>query len=363
MNENERDAARRRAASFEAPVPAGTADPPGLNLARLRDRLVGAVPGGVTGALTARLLPGGRSNLTYEVSDEAAGRWAVRRPPLGHVLPTAHDMSREFRVISALRPTPVPVPEALLLCQDVDVVGAPFFVMEFVDGLATLDVPELAAMGRAGAALVGRELVDRLVTLHAVDPERVGLGDFGRPAGFLERQLRRWRTQLESSRSRPTDTLDALHAELGRGLPRSQAPTVVHGDYRVDNTIFGVDRRMRAILDWEMATVGDPLTDLGMLLVYGRRAPLDGHAPVNSATVPGFPDEAELVESYAAASGRDVDGLPWYVALGFFKLAVIMEGIHLRHQLGQTAGSGFDGIGDLVEPLASAGRAALHEET
>ncbi|WP_075743786.1 MULTISPECIES: phosphotransferase family protein [Actinoalloteichus] len=333
-----------------------------MHLARLREHLGRELPGGVMGELTARLLPGGRSNLTYEVSDQAGGRWAVRRPPLGHVLPTAHDMGREFRVISALRATPVPVPDALLLCRDEAVVGAPFFVMEFVDGLGALDVPELRALGADGAALIGRELVDRLVALHSVDQEQVGLGDFGRPAGFLDRQLRRWRTQLESSRSRPTGTLDALHAELGRELPRSQASTVVHGDYRVDNTIFGPDKRMRAILDWEMATLGDPLADLGMLLVYGRRAPLDGNAPVNAATVPGFPTESDLVEGYAAASGRDVEGLAWYVGLGFFKLAVIMEGIHYRHQLGQTAGSGFDGIGELVEPLALAGRAALHDQ-
>ncbi|MBB5908635.1 phosphotransferase family protein [Actinoalloteichus hymeniacidonis] len=334
-------------------------DPPGLDSELLADHLRQELPGGITGELSGRLLTGGRSNLTYEVRDEAGRRWAVRRPPLGHVLPTAHDMAREFRVINALRTTPVPVPEAMLLCRDVSVLGAPFFVMEFVDGHSALDVEGLRELGSRRTGRIGSALVTQLVTLHSVDPEQVGLGDFGRPEGFLARQLRRWRTQLDGSRSRPTDLLDALHTRLGDALPVSPAPTIVHGDYRVDNTIFGDDDRMRAILDWEMATLGDPLADLGMLLVYGRRAPLAGHAPVNAETTPGYPTEDALIEAYATTSGRDVDGLAWYVGFGFFKLAVIMEGIHYRHRLGQTAGVGFGGIGELVEPLARSGHDAL----
>ncbi|WP_051713134.1 phosphotransferase family protein [Actinoalloteichus caeruleus] len=341
-----------------AHLPGGdAAGPPGLNLARLRAHLAEHLPGGVVGELGARLLTGGRSNLTYLVWD-GVRRWAVRRPPLGHVLPTAHDMGREHRVLAALTGTPVPAPVPFLLCRDPAVLGAPFFVMEFVEG----EVPNAGSLrghGGGHARRVGGCLVDRLVELHAVDVDAVGLGDFGRPSGFLDRQLRRWARQLEGSRSRPTPELDGLRAALATAVPVSPAPTLVHGDFRVDNAVFGPDGTVRALLDWEMSTLGDPLTDLGMLLVYGRRAPLDGQDPVNARTVPGFPDEDELVARYVAGSGRDAAGLPWYVALGFLKLAVILEGIHYRHQQGRTAGPGFEGIGDLVRPLAVAGHRAL----
>ncbi|MFH8612343.1 phosphotransferase family protein [Streptomyces sp. NPDC018029] len=334
--------------------------PPGLDLDQLRGHLDRERPGLVGGPLTARLIEGGRSNLTYAVTDGVA-RWVVRRPPLGHVLATAHDMRREYRVIEALHPTDVPVPAPVLLCQDEAVVGSPFYVMEFVDGTPYRTAEELAPLGpeRTRDAVLG--LVDTLVDLHAVDPAAVGLGDFGRPDGFLDRQLRRWGKQLDASRNRELAGIDELHAALGRSLPTSPAPAVVHGDYRLDNVLIGDDDRIKAILDWEMSTLGDPLTDLGLLVMYSAKLEVPDSPVSTTAGAPGHPDPAELIERYAARSGRDVSAISWYTAFAWFKLAVILEGIHYRYTLGQTVGAGFDRIGELVPVFIEHGLTTLQE--
>ncbi|TGB09337.1 phosphotransferase family protein [Streptomyces sp. MZ04] len=334
--------------------------PPGLDLDQLRGHLDRERPGLVGGPLTARLIEGGRSNLTYSVTDGTT-RWVVRRPPLGHVLATAHDMKREHRVISALHPTDVPVPTPVLLCEDDSVIGAPFYVMEFVDGTPYRTADELAPLGaeRTRAAVNG--LVDTLVDLHSVDPAAVGLGDFGRPDGFLDRQLRRWGKQLDASRNRDLAGIDELHAALGRKLPVSPAATVVHGDYRLDNVLIGPDDKIKAILDWEMSTLGDPLTDLGLLVMYSTRLELPNSPISTTAGAPGHPAAAELVERYAARSGRDVSAVDWYTAFAWFKLAVILEGIHYRYTLGQTVGAGFDRIGELVPVFIEHGLTTLQE--
>ncbi|WP_353941588.1 phosphotransferase family protein [Streptomyces sp. HUAS MG91] len=338
--------------------------PPGLDLDQLRAHLDRERPGLVGGPLSGRLIEGGRSNLTYEVSD-GTSKWVVRRPPLGHVLATAHDMKREHRVIAALHDTPVPVPEALLLCEDDSVVGAPFYVMEFVDGTPYRTAEQLAPLGaeRTRAAVLG--LVDTLVDLHAVDPAESGLGDFGRPDGFLDRQLRRWGKQLDASRNRELPGIDELHAALGRSLPGSPAPTIVHGDYRLDNVLVrqdadGVDR-IKAVLDWEMSTLGDPLTDLGLLAMYSARLELPDSPISTTASAAGHPAPAELIERYAARSGRDVSAVSWYTAFAWFKLAVILEGIHYRYTLGQTVGAGFDRIGELVPVFIEHGTDTLQK--
>ncbi|MEV7089998.1 phosphotransferase family protein [Streptomyces sp. NPDC093085] len=336
------------------------APPPGLDPERLRAHLDRARPGMVRGALDARLIEGGRSNLTYTVTD-GSGRWVVRRPPLGHVLATAHDMRREYRVIEALHPTAVPVPEPLLLCMDESVLGAPFYVMEQVAGVPYRTAGQLAPLGpeRTRAALLG--LVDTLVDLHAVDPEAVGLSDFGRPEGFLERQLRRWGKQLDASRTRELPGIEELRTALDRSLPGSPAPTVVHGDYRLDNVLLGSDDRIAAVLDWEMSTLGDPLTDLGLLAMYSVPLEVRGSPISTTAEAAGHPAPAELAERYAAGSGRDVGALSWYTAFAWFKLAVILEGIHYRYTHHQTVGPGFDRIGDLVPVFIEHGLTTLQE--
>ncbi|MFI5659564.1 phosphotransferase family protein [Streptomyces sp. NPDC051684] len=338
--------------------------PQGLDLDRLRAHLDRERPGLVAGPLTGRLIEGGRSNLTYQVSDGST-KWVVRRPPLGHVLATAHDMKREHRVIAGLHPTNVPVPEPVLLCEDEDVIGAPFYVMEFVDGTPYRTSDQLAPLGpeRTRAAVLG--LVDTLVDLHAVDPAAAGLGDFGRPEGFLERQLRRWGKQLDASRNRELAGIDQLQAALGRELPVSPAPTIVHGDYRLDNVLVrqdpdGVDR-IKAILDWEMSTLGDPLTDVGLLAMYSAQLDMPDSPISTTASAPGHPSPAELIERYAERSGRDVSAISWYTAFAWFKLAVILEGIHYRYTLGQTVGAGFDRIGELVPVFIDHGLNTLKE--
>jgi aminoglycoside phosphotransferase (APT) family kinase protein len=334
--------------------------PPGLDLDRLRALLDREQPGLVQGPLTGRLIEGGRSNLTYAVSDGNA-KWVVRRPPLGHVLATAHDMKREHRVISALHPTDVPVPRPVLLCEDEEVLGAPFYVMEFVEGTPYRTADQLASLGAERTRNAVLSLVDTLVELHAVDPVEVGLGDFGRPEGFLDRQLRRWGKQLDASRSRELAGIDELHAALGRELPDSPAPAVVHGDYRLDNVLTGADDKIKAILDWEMSTLGDPLTDLGLLVMYSIPLELPGSPISTTASAVGHPAPAELIERYAERSGRDVSAVSWYTAFAWFKLAVILEGIHYRYTLGQTVGRGFDRIGELVPVFIEHGLTTLQE--
>ena len=334
------------------------AHPPGLDLDRLRRYLEHARPGLLAGPLTGRRVEGGRSNLTYDVTD-GTGRWIVRRPPLGHVLATAHDMVREHRVVTALADTPVPVPGTVLLCTDEEPLGAPFYLMEYVPGTPYRTADQLAPLGAARTRNLVLGLVDTLVELHAVDPAAVGLADFGRPAGFLDRQLRRWSTQLDASRSRDLPGMDRLHTALRDGLPDSPAPTVVHGDYRLDNVLVSPDDRITAVLDWEMSTLGDPLTDLGLLAMYSVPLDLPGSPLATTGSAPGHPDPGELVERYAARSGRDVSQISWYTAFAWYKLAVILEGIHYRYTLGRTVGDGFARIGELVPVFVEHGLATL----
>jgi len=314
---------------------------------------------GLAPGLRAELIHGGKSNLTYRLTD-GSHDWVLRRPPLGHVLATAHDMAREYRVLSALAPTPVPVPATVTLCEDASVIGAPFYVMEHVEGSIlrrTADTADLADHQRTALA---HQMIDTLADLHDVDPAEVGLGDFGHPDGFLERQVRRWAEQLKRSRSRDIPGFDDLADELATRVPASQRASVVHGDYRLDNVLVGPDHRIRAVLDWEMATLGDPLCDLGLLQVHAVPAPgvagiiSDGMGPHN-----GFPAVESLIQRYAVRSGLDVSQLSWYTALGYYKLAVICEGIHYRYAAGQTVGPGFERIGKAVAPLVSAGRNIL----
>ncbi|MFB9429362.1 phosphotransferase family protein [Streptoalloteichus tenebrarius] len=320
-------------------------------------------PGLVSGPLSAELITGGRSNLTYRVSD-GEHRWVLRRPPLGHVLATAHDMAREHRVISALADSPVPVPETVLLCEDPSVLGVPFYVMAEVPGVVLRGREDTTRLGPTRARAVSHALVDVLADLHTLDPERVGLADFGRPEGYLTRQVARWRKQLDASRSRELPGVDDLHARLAATVPDSPRAAIVHGDYRLDNVLVDPETaRITAVLDWEMATLGDPLADLGLFVLYWD----GGHGAVHlvtgeAASAPGMPGADELVRRYAERTGADLSRLSWYVALAMFKLAVVLEGIHYRHSQGRTVGAGFDRIGEHVPALVAGGLATLDEE-
>lgn len=319
----------------------------------------------------------GRSNLTYRVSSPA-GAVVLRRPPVGEVAATAHDMGREQRVISALGPSAVPVP-AVLAADDGDVLGAPCFVMELVDGVVPLDdLPEGWASTEAQRRAAGDALVDVLAALHAVDPAAAGLGDFGRPDGFMERQIRRWGKQWAAARDGADSTgpvpvdaqveseLTRLSERLAADVPAAQRHTVVHGDYRLDNCVFDAEDpgRIRAVLDWEMSTLGDPLADLGLLLVYwkqdGDDAVWSAAQPLPSPTgLPGFPTRRELVAGYTARTGLDAGPLPWYVGFGAFKLAVVLAGILARVRAGSVPEEMAEGLDGSVGPLVALGHHVL----
>lgn len=334
------------------------ADPPGLDTARLTTYLRAGWPGVDVGDLRATLVTGGRSNLTYVITHES-GEFVLRRPPLGHVLATAHDMAREFRVISALAPTRVPVPQALLLCADDAVLGAPFYLMSRVPGEVLRSRRQTADLSDDAKRQITNAMIDALADLHAVDPGEVGLSDFGRPEGFLERQVRRWSRQLDHSRGRDLPDADPLRTRLADTVPGSPPPAVVHGDYRLDNIVVDPAMcRVTGVLDWEMATIGDPLTDLGLLITYWDvMSELSGGGTIADAIGPGagFPHSQALLDRYALSSTTDLSPLPWYTAFACYKLAAILEGIHFRHTTGKTVGAGFDRIGELVAPLLARG--------
>jgi aminoglycoside phosphotransferase (APT) family kinase protein len=331
--------------------------PPGLDLERLGSWLSSAGLGAGTD-VSATLIAGGKSNLTYDVTD-GAGRWIVRRPPLGHVLATAHDMGREYRVMSALQGSAVPVPRMLAFCDDDAVIGAPFYVMERVEGTIYAMAAQLEPLGADRTRAISTRVVDTLADLHAIVPEAVGLGDFGRPEGFLARQVARWKKQLDASRSRDLPDADELHRRLAADVPPEEAAGIVHGDYRLDNVLIDAHERPAAVIDWEMATLGDPLTDLALMIVYGRIAEAAGAVVADANLAPGFLAEAEIVERYASRSDRDLSRFGFYLGLASYKAAGILEGIHYRYQHGQTVGPGFDRIGELVQPLLRTGLDAL----
>jgi aminoglycoside phosphotransferase (APT) family kinase protein len=276
-------------------------------------------------------IAGGRSNLTFLVVTDDGRRLVLRRPPLGHVLATAHDMAREHQILAAVGRTDVPVPRVLGLCEDVAVNGAPFYVMEYVAGVV-LDSPAAAeVLDPAERRAAAEHLVDVLVELHAVDVDAIGLGDLARRDGYVERQLRRWTAQWASSKTRELPAIDRVAAHLAAHVPPQAGVAIAHGDYRFGNCITDIERaRIAAVLDWELCTLGDPLADLGYLGVYWSGA--EGRARHNDPTsLRGFPSFADVVARYADRSGRDVSNIDYYVAFSSWRLAVISEGVYARY--------------------------------
>lgn len=335
-------------------------DLPGLDLQALQRFLAEASPDLFDGPLTGRLITGGKSNLTYLVTD-GSREAVVRRPPMGHVLATAHDMGREHRVMAALSDTAVPVPEMYAECADPGVIGAPFYVMEFAPGMPYRTAEELNALGKERVRTIADAVTDTLVALHAVRPADVGLADFGRPNGYLERQVHRWRRQMIGSKSRELAGEEELHRRLASAIPESSEATIVHGDYRMDNTLVNEDDQVTAVLDWEMATLGDPLSDVALMLVYQALADVAPGAVSTVSRADGHPTRAEIVQRYSEQSGRDVSHLAFHEALAYYKLAAILEGIYFRHQQGKTVGAGFEDIGGSTEPLLAAGLRVIRD--
>ena len=314
-------------------------------------------------AWQAEVISGGLSNITYRVAGEGT-TVIVRRPPVGKLLPSAHDMAREHRVISALRDTAVPVPGVLGFCEDPAVVGAPFFVMVEVRGSVYRDPDDASALAPEQRSALCDALVEVLAAIHAVDLDATGLRDFGRPAGYLERQVRRWSGQWEASRTRDLAAMDDLVTELGRRRPDEGEVTLVHGDYRHDNTLVtleGGTPRVAAVVDWELSTLGDPLADLATWLTYYTGRDEDGRPLIVGAGVPalpGFPTAEQIAQRYAAVTGRDVFHLAYYRAFSDFRLAVIAEGVHARYVAGMADGEGYDRAGAAVPLLVE--RALSH---
>jgi aminoglycoside phosphotransferase (APT) family kinase protein len=308
------------------------------------------------GALEVEQFPAGQSNLTYLLR---SGDWeaVLRRPPLGPVAPRAHDMAREFHILDHLHPSFSLAPRPYVLCEDTSLIGAPFYVMERRHGLI-LD-QDLPAGWSPSPELhhgIAESVVRVLVDLHAVDWQSAGLGEIGRPEGYMRRQVGGWIERYSRARTVEIAGVDELCSWLDDNLPESPEPTVVHNDYKLNNLLLdGTDpRRINAVLDWEMATVGDPLSDIASLVVYWSE-PGEAEtimAGLRSVTSePGFPARDEIVELYSRLSGRDLSGLRWYVAFAYFKLGVIIQQIYYRWYKGQTHDERFAGHAELATNL------------
>lgn len=310
-----------------------------------------------TAPFTFDLIAGGHSNLTFKVTDALGNRYVLRRPPLSHALASAHDMGREHRIISALHDSQVPVAPALGLCVDTEVNDAPFYVMSFIDGLIIRDNEtarrELTEATRLNAS---NSLIDTMAKIHRVVPAEVGLGELGRHEGYIERQLKRWYGQWNASKTRELPSIDRVHDELLKRIPEQGPATIVHGDYRLDNCMIDTQGNIAAVLDWELCTLGDPMADLGLLMVYWT-GPDDDSGANNFATTtaPGFLNRQQLAERYAQVSGRDISHLDFYVSFAFWKLACIIEGVYARYisgAMGEHDPQAFDAFKTQVETAA-----------
>ncbi|MGE2772964.1 phosphotransferase family protein [Rhodococcus sp. 1.20] len=319
--------------------------------------LQNTLPNGVEGELTTELLSGGRSNPTYRV-DDAKHSWILRRPPFGTVLETAHDMSREYRVMSALADTGIPVPTTICMCEDDAVLGAPFYMMDRLDGITLRSPSDAASLNVEQRGALGRSAAQLLSDLHLVDTAAVGLDDFGRPTGYTERQLRRWAGQWESSRTPLvedlTSTVNNLFGALTRSLPQTRSVGLVHGDFKIDNLMVSREDpgSVLGVLDWEMSTLGDCTADLAVMLSFWDQPGEEPNPITDGMTaLPGFPSRTDILTIYGAQHDVDEVSLEWYLVFADLKIAIILAGIHARYENGQTVGDGFDDVGAMVRPL------------
>ena len=333
----------------------------GIDRSKVTAWLEANIPG-LQGPLRFDLIAGGHSNLTYTVTDANDHRYVLRRPPLGQVLATAHDMSREHTIISALGPTDVPVAPALGLCLDEDVNGAPFYVMDFVDGRVLRDQTVAQSIDVAARRNASLSIADTLAKIHAVDPDTVGLGDLGKKDGYIGRQLKRWYSQFQNSQTREVPLVDSVHDALSSRIPEQGPAAIVHGDYRLDNCMTDAKGNVIAVLDWEICTLGDPLADVGLLMVYwtdsSDASPMLLTAPT---VVDGFLTRKEVLDRYGEQSGRDLSQIDFYVAFGYWKLACIVEGVYARYVGGAmgTDTKGFEGFATQVDRCAEAAADAV----
>jgi aminoglycoside phosphotransferase (APT) family kinase protein len=331
---------------------------PGIDAPRVTEWFEAHVAG-ARAPLRFELIPAGHSNITYRVTDNRGERYVLRRPPLGAVLATAHDMGREYKIISALGPTKVPVPPALGLCSDETVNGAPFYVMGFVDGHVLVETADSERhFTAAERRSISESLIQVLADLHAVDPDQVGLGDLGKKEDYIARQIKRWRKQWEGSKTRELEAMETVAVALERHMPQQIGATIVHGDFRLGNCITGKDARIAAVLDWELCTLGDSMADVGYILNDWVEP---GEAPFGSLTRPGpsaaegFLRRAEMLDRYQRLSGRTVRNVEYYRAFQYWRLAAIAEGVlarFLKGVMGKDADT--DGMKKRVESLANA---------
>ena len=348
-------------------------DPPGLRLTSLADWMQSNIVGfNASGTLQATLLAGGRSNISYKLTDASGSSWVLRRPPLGHIMPSAHDMGREFRVLSGLNSVSFPTPATRGYCEDESVIGAKFMMMDFIDGRVIESAQTASSLSETQASEISQELVDTLARLHAVDPAAAGLDQLGKPVGYLQRQVKRWGEQWQITKTRELPEIETLHAWLEMAIakvPESLPTSIVHGDYRIDNVILASQKSdIVAVLDWEMSTLGDPISDLAISLVYWSQETdtLRKRIPVaeDVTSGPGFWSRQQVLDRYVSQTGLDISHLDECVALACFKLAVIMESIHHRNLSGQQLGAAAGAqstMGEATVALTELGLAVTHQ--
>jgi len=348
-------------------------DPPGLRITSLADWMQSNIVGfNASGTLQATLLAGGRSNISYKLTDASGSSWVLRRPPLGHIMPSAHDMGREFRVLSGLNSVSFPTPATRGYCEDESVIGAKFMMMDFIDGRVIESAQTASSLSETQASEISQEIVDTLARLHAVDPAAAGLDQLGKPVGYLQRQVKRWGEQWQITKTRELPEIETLHAWLEMAIakvPESLSTSIVHGDYRIDNVILASQKSdIVAVLDWEMSTLGDPISDLAISLVYWSQATdtLRKKIPVAEDVTSGlgFWSRQEVLDRYVSQTGLDISHLDECVALACFKLAVIMESIHHRNLSGQQLGAAAGAqstMGEATVALTELGLAVTHQ--